>query len=271
MKPLLSFQLFENSVDDVKKLLDTNIRYDIFVKELKDLLYRDKNLSAYLKKGLEDGSITDDKVHVVHKNLYPTTFVPTQVEFDPERSIVHSLKNPEAAHRIFDSTPVYIKKPVIVFDSKYIIDGHHAWAEAVIIRPFDKIVCLDTSKKGLDPIGILKFMQVAIAATSGEILQKEPNNTLDLFTMTEKQTREFVEEHLVEECREIFAKNGIQNIASHIWKGLKMMRDNNRPINGAIDRKDMPQFDKEMKALDNLEKGEIDVVAPHPNVTLRRD
>ena len=198
-------------------------------------------------------------VKVESADIIAADLLPMQTQLDPNKSIKHSLTKPNITRNLFQRDPVMIKKPIIVFNSKYIMDGHHSWAECVINRPNDEISCINLIGD-VDPITMLAHVKKRLRVSSDIILSKGMSSNLDLYTMDEDIIIQYVADHLTDVCEEIYMEYGIPDVATHIVNGILRLQEFNQPISGAIKRSEMPQFgsrDARRVALNNIHNSEI--------------
>jgi hypothetical protein len=188
----------------------------------------------------EDGSV-DSTVNVEAKDIKSKKLIPTQNQLDPDKSIKYALTNPKATRNLFAHTPVLVKKPIVTFNSRYIMDGHHAWAEVVINRPDEEIGCVNLLGEA-SPLQMLNHVKRALSTVMTDSTGHGVSETLDLYLMSESDSRAYVSENLTEECESIYREFGITDPIEHVVKGIRRMQNRNRPITGAKQRDEMPQF-----------------------------
>lgn len=112
----------------------------------------EKNLPDFLNNWLPSQGIQYFKSHMKPSSLYPA-----QGEFNMEK-VRYMIKNPETVY----------KKPLIVSNDDYILDGHHRWVAAENINPNTSIKTIVVNKPILQLLSLTKQYQKAINKTVNE-------------------------------------------------------------------------------------------------------
>jgi hypothetical protein len=254
------FDVFErnSSEEDLKWLLKKP--YPKFVEELKEM-GRDPKLLAIIEAGQLDGKPDDERI------LFPSTpsvhlasdLVPTQNEIDVNKSLAFQLSMQPGKEsqlvQILSGGPIQIKAPLIILNGEYIIDGHHRWSQIYAMNPEAKVVCYNlVTRDNVDPIDILKAIQLAIMATIQRI---EPHfvkgsNLIEIgrkelvdFVVDGKGSKDF-DGVQVGSMLAFASKRGLstkEEIAELIWSNVERMQRQNAPIRNAPNRGVMPQTD----------------------------
>lgn len=260
MKSVLSEKLLEFLTTNQDKEISQDFSsaasggYEEFVTKLKNWA-GDPKVTEFLKSGLSDGVTSDEKFSVSKTSISCSQLIPTQNEIDLNKSLDFFLKDPPTISLCLSGKDVVLGgKPIITFNNRYIIDGHHRWSEVYCINPNAKMVVINFKHSGLSPEDMLKATQVAIAATSGSISV----NTVDghnLLKMDPMQVMRYVFEKISDECVKAFGKDR-KYASKRIALNVQTMQKNNKPIKNAPARGFMPQTDGDLQGVVNvLSKG----------------
>jgi hypothetical protein len=228
------------------------------------------------------GKLGDTKLKFSVKNITAKALRPTQAEIDISKSLKHGLTKVECVNKDFEKKVIINNMPLITFRGNYIVDGHHRWAETVILAPESKMVCFNYDGD-ISPIEMLKAMQGAIAAVmadDNDNNEKIPSGTTqdkNIFEMSRKDLQNYIDETLVTDVLEILQKQydveSKEKVVEQIIENIEKMKANNYPEIGSPNRGEMPQTDKAGRkrddkkssfpdesgsALNKLKKGKID-------------
>jgi len=85
------------------------------------------------------------------------------------------MSNEESISEIVleDSAKLFEKNRLLIANRKWIIDGHHRWAYVYALNPNASIPCININLPEQSPLDILKDVQIAIAATYGDLYFRE--------------------------------------------------------------------------------------------------
>ena len=171
---------------------------DVLNKMLKDEDAKNVLIKAFIE-GQDNPAY---KFDAKQKNIPVTQLHPTQSEIDVDKSLGYPFKGPkeaEACMKMFFKDPIVVMPfPLITFEGKYIIDGHHRWSQVFAFNPDAKMDCFDITIKGgkVDEQEMLKITQGFIAAKRAEDGKGEiPANHVDgpnLFEMSAKEIKDKV-------------------------------------------------------------------------------
>lgn len=262
--------LKEDAEAEIKQLITKVKNYDEFIKQL-DTLASDPKVQAFIKSGKADGEQEDDALTAASKAISVSDLRPTQNEIDVDKSLHFALTVPNSLANCLQSGTVTIKGPIVTYNGKYIIDGHHRWSQLYAVNAKAKIACTDLSGPEMDPVDILKIVQLAIAADA----KKVPSETApgqNLLTIGEDEIRKYVIKTITPECINIFKKfrskvaniNKPEGIVDNIIiPNVKLMRKTSQPVPGAPERDVMPQTGYAPNAIKNIAKGVINYNDPY--------
>ena len=222
-----------------------NKNYPDYVATLNKML-DDPKAKTLLQDGF-GGILGNLKLKFSVKNIAAKSLRPTQSEIDISKSIKHGLTKIESINKDFNKEIIINNMPLITFRGNYVIDGHHRWAEVVAFNPDGKMVCFDYDGD-ISPIQMLKALQGAIAAVmadnngNNEKIPSGKTQDKNLFDMSEKDIRDYIEKTIIDEVKEALLKHNttIDNLVENIIS----MQNNNYPENNMPSRGEMPQTDK---------------------------
>lgn len=268
----------EDAASDVQDLIQNVSNYDEFVQKLGDLA-SDPKVQAFLKSGKADGDQSDDKFTATAKAIAVKNLRPTQNEIDVNGSLKWPLTKPDSLRNCLQKGPVTIKAPVVTYNGKFIIDGHHRWSQLYSMNKEGVINCIDLTGPNLKPIDVLKVVQLAIAADIGKVPSatvKEGNN---LLKYDGNAVAKYVTTTITDECVKVFntlrgaafGKLDKNNIAGKIVvPNVMEMQKTSQPAPGAPKRDVMPQTDDATNAMSMLAKGVVNFNEPYNIQELRK-
>lgn len=241
--------------------------YPTFVQKLGEYA-KDPKFQEFLKSGdAQASSVAEGGIPV--KNLRPT-----QNEIDIDKSLKFLLTKADTAQSGLKGGVVEVGKPIITFNGKFIIDGHHRWSQLYATNQDAEIKVINfTNPKVTSPKGALKATQLAIATLTTDI----PASTVsgqNLLQMTANSVIKYVVDtikedvlYAFEESGKIKGKTGKKTsnedykrlVGQYIWGNVKSMQATSQPIGGAPGRGVMPQADDvpggQKKTIDTLKQG----------------
>lgn len=252
-----------NESTDFQKL-EVDLRnaksYDSFLNKLKAIMANDAQFEVF-KKGIT--SIDTSKATVQKGSVPVSQLIPTQSEIDASNSLNWFLNgggtkdapneaNVKESFKNLFSNPAFANKAPIIFNGKYIIDGHHRWSQEYCANPGGKIAVVDFRFDGdKSPIDALKRFQVAIAVTEKEAGKKDlpaakVTEGLNIYSMDESSLTDYITKNISALCVEQTKQyvKGIEDEAGAIkyYVGnCLQLKNNNKPAEGAPNRLLMPQ------------------------------
>lgn len=259
----------EEQTDDVSSKLASAFKtQDVssFVDQFKTIA-SDPKVQAILKAGATDGNPEDEKVTYAKGNIAVKGLLPTQNEIGFDQSIANILTDQYGSLKSILGGSANVGGPIVTYNGKYVIDGHHRWSQVYAANPNATMENLDI-KGDLPPTEILKLVHAAIAANIGGVPSADPKGINILDGISEKQVLDAVNSKLADKAKTIWAENGQKDnntIAKYIYDNLKQLISKNKPVAGAPGRKDMPQTDQGGDAtskLNLLQKGIINFKDP---------
>lgn len=270
LQKLAGLKLTEAPEDDIKNLVTKVTNYEEFVAKLGDLV-KDKKVQAFIATGRQDGDQGDDTLKAVSKAIKVTDLRPTQNEIDVNGSLMWPLTKPDALNNCLKNGPVTIKAPIVTYNGKYVIDGHHRWSQLYAMTSRGVIDAIDLQGPAMDPVDVLKIVQMAIAAELGKVPTQSVQGQ-NLLKANSKFVRDFVIKNIKPECIDIFKKmrSKVANVgtAEGIADGIvvpnvESMQKTSQPVPGAPKRDVMPQTDDAVNAMKNISKGVVNYNEPY--------
>lgn len=268
MKHLLDY-LFENliledkSAESLMKTLSQNVKLADYVDDLNKML-KDKDAKQVLAnafvyyKGKNAIDLDGEIEYLAVTDLHPT-----QNEIDVNNSIAWPFKNEKNAkanmEQIFEHTDeVSFGFPLVTFEGKYILDGHHRWSQAYAFNPNCKMKCLNikqVSGPALKTQEALKLCQGVLAAKRASDrkgnIPKEEVHGANVFKMDENAIKETITKYCEENekaakiIQEYAKVDSTEALADKIFKNLmKLRKTNEKYANKGNVRGVMPQTDK---------------------------
>jgi len=224
--------------------------YTDYVETLNKML-KDPKAAALLADGF-GGELGDTKLKFSICELQADVLMPTQNEIDLNKSLKHALTKRESFERTFDS-PIVISHPIVTFNKKYIIDGHHAWVQAAVLNPKGKLLTFNYDGS-LTPEEMLKVVQATIAAVkaqrgTGQELPISTGGAANFYEMSENTISNYIQHTLTDELLDCYVdkiRECYDMYTTVLWltNRLVTIRDNNSPKGNAPEREYMPQLYK---------------------------
>jgi len=258
-----------SDTDDAASKLDSAFKSaDVadFVSQFKSIA-SDPKVQAVLKAGTTDGNPKDEQVTYSKGNIKVTYLIPTQAEIGFDQSIANILTDQYGSLESILKGNADVGGPIVTYNGKYVIDGHHRWSQVYAANPNATMANLDIKGK-LKATDILKIVHASIAAKVGKVPSANPKGINILKGINFNQVLDAVNEKLSDKAKKIWDANGQKSneaIAKLIYNNLKRLISKNKPVDGAPGRKDMPQTDvggKPAEKLAMIQKGAVNFKDP---------
>lgn len=201
---------------------------------------------AVLKAGLEDGDMVDDKIKIGGEGRTPVkNMIPTQNEIGAKESLLNILTDKYGSLASFlDGDANVGDNPIVIYNNKYIIDGHHRWSQVFAANPEATVPTLNL-QGSLGAADVLKIVHLSIAAGANKLPLSSAEGE-NLLKASPDDVFKYVTQNLDEKTAKIWgAKRGVKNkkeLASLIVKNVKQLQKNGT-MDGAPPRTKMPQTD----------------------------
>lgn len=254
-------------------------------------LFSDPKFHAFISAGLAD-KINDESFKVTKVSPLVTTLTPTQMEIGFGNSLNDLIKpmydegvQLVELDKMLNGVDVKLKAktgevPIVIFNNKYIIDGHHRWSKTYCANKNATVFCLNFECPTLenDPSMALKAFHLAIA----KMLKKSPtedksgknlfnSNKVEVF----KHVRQYLSLPSSKQFLDVYKKHSnlinsnlneaeqlnlndpfVKTVSLYIANNAQSLISNNTPATNTP-RSHMPQTDQAPGYEDALEKGEI--------------
>ena len=262
--------LREDPASDIKTLVTKVKNYDEFVSKLGDLA-KDPKIQSFIKSGKADGSLDDDKINAVSKNILVTELRPTQNEIDVDKSLLYPLTKPEILQNYLEKAPITIKAPIVTYNGKYIIDGHHRWSQVYSMNSSAVMAAINLEGPEMNPIDILKIVQLSIAGDIGSVPTAVVKGR-NLLKADGKFIADYVVKNITDACVKVFKKNRSKTLPTAtpemiagkiVVPNVMDMQKTSQPVPGAPSRDVMPQTDDAPNAIKNIAKGIVNYNEPY--------
>lgn len=232
----------QDKLDDLSSAFQ-NGSVEAYVTKLKKY-QADPKVHAALTAGQTDGKPEDEKFAVSNVDLVAENLKPTQNEIGAEESLKNILDDKYGSLDGFLKGTAKFPDPIIVYNGKFVIDGHHRWSQVYAANPKCKIPALNVKGK-IDPKDVLKAVHAAISAESGETKTISANlKAGNLLTFNAETVKKYVAENLQDKARQVWKANGVaddQAIADTVSKNVETMIAKSKPESWAPKRDFMPQ------------------------------
>ena len=210
----------------------------------------DKDISEKMSLSDIDISRTEDYLPV-------SSLLPTQSQIYVDAVIPKITVDRIDEYFPGGSNEVEIGMPIVTFNRRFVIDGHHRWAGAAIMNPKAKISVVDFSSDVLTPIQFLKLLQGAIVMEKGELpAPPKDEYTVDLFHSSKKDIQEYIEEtvdfDLLDAIKEKVSLASTEEVLTYLCQNAFTIKYNNLPAVSSPSRELMPQTDNEESVLDSV-------------------
>lgn len=237
-------------------------------------LLDDKRVRNIMRKGF--GGNWGDTTIRVSRNITKRTdsVFPTQSEIDMNKSLKWGLINYNGTvdKQIHAEPPMLKGIPIITFNGKYILDGHHRWSQIYCFNKVrdgepTKFAAINFINKDMRPLDILKVIQTTIGLDlqpekiEPHVASENPKTNLLNDACTESEVRSLVEELITDETVDIMIKfhsrDGVKNKISamdFIIGNCMDMKKYNNCIRNAPNRGAMPQTDADDQLIKNLKQ-----------------
>lgn len=226
-----------SSVNAIINKLRSIDNYSTFVDALKKL--NGKQIELFKK---EFGNVEAIKPNTSKTGIAVTKLLPTQSEIDWKKSLSYGLKQ-DCSY--FFKSPVELGMPVLTYNGKYIIDGHHRWSQVFMFNPKGQVSCIDFKYQQGSATDVLKDFQAAVLATTGKVAVGTAGT--NIWSVSKGELEKFIEENITEACYNSLIKVGVaedrESAIAYIVNNAMILQTKIRPASGAPDRVDMPQTD----------------------------
>lgn len=241
-----AFSLYRELIKRIK-----SYKYEDSV-EFVDKIVKDPKLKFLLSLGY-GGKFADLQLNIASIQLPVKNLIPTQSEIDMTNSLKYTLQGKDISTCFYD--PVVIIRPIITFNGKYVVDGHHRWSQIYLTNPKANLACLDISGK-LKPLDMLKAVQTTIGTNLGYLESRRVKGT-SLYDASESVLRRYIESNICLKAENELKKMTGKEPIEYLIKNCLMLAKNNKPIKNAPERGFMPQTSHDPQLFTDLKNGVV--------------
>tara|TARA_Y100000296_G_scaffold85275_1_gene120736 strand:+ start:460 stop:1416 length:957 start_codon:yes stop_codon:yes gene_type:complete len=160
----------EGGAINMEKLLGSE--YTKFVGWLGNNI-NDPKVRKFISSGLADGADpSDDMFGFSEAAPAVANLIPTQNEVDIDKSLAFPLVKTQGkgfVQNVSTNGPFTLGDPIVIFNGKWIIDGHHRWSQLYACNKNAAITAVNITIEGVAPLNALKAVQMSIGAQTGKI------------------------------------------------------------------------------------------------------
>ena len=168
--------------------------------------------------GDKDGDAQDEVVKVTRSSVPAKNLTATQAEIGFSNSLKDQMTNPPwnpvPKALGLDGEPIIMPSKenpppaILVWNGKYILDGHHRWSQIMMMNPDGEVAIDNVVGPELDDEEeALKAMQLAIAAVADNVKTK-PFKGQNLMNSSPEEVAKYVLENITDEVLEFLVKAG---------------------------------------------------------------
>lgn len=214
------------------------------------------SLAALPEKDISDKmSTVGVDIERTEEYLTVSSLLPTQSQVFLDATLP-KIKKEDIESYFQDEVEVGI--PIVTFNKRFVVDGHHRWLGLALVNPRAKISAINFESESLTPIQFLKLLQGAIVLEQGE-LPKTPKNTykIDIFHASRKAIGEYIENEVDFDLKEAMRKQldftSVDEVVEYMQQNAFSVKYNNLPAVGSPSRELMPQTDNQEEVLNSVE------------------
>jgi len=204
---------------NMPQLLDTE--YTKFVQYLGTNI-QDPKTRALIGAGLaaSDGDPSDDVFGFQEGPIAVAKLIPTQNEIDINKSLAYPLvKDPsEFVSKASSNGPFTVVEPIVTFNGRYVVDGHHRWSTVYACNKNASIDAINITMEGIDPLDALKAVQMAIGLQAKKIPIQSVEGT-NLLSIDENQLKAWIIKNVPNKTSQAIYKAGQNFVDSLKQKG----------------------------------------------------
>lgn len=238
-------------------------------------VFKDEKLKKFLNMGTNDGDEIE-KFSVNKVTLPVSKLQPSQNQigfgnslddlcketFDPDQQLKELADMLKGVNVSLGSKGNPTGDFIMIYDDKYIIDGHHRWSKIACANKNATAACINFKSTGatLDPEQVLKAFHLAIAADR-ENMPGSPQKGKNLIGGNKDAVKSHVQQILEPDFLEVYKKhdenlNTPEKIGIHIADNAAAVVIGAKPATNTP-RYFMPQTDTSTQVQDKLQSGEI--------------
>jgi len=185
--------------------------------ELLKKIKNDPEFRAIASAGRTDDDPADEALTTKEATVRAQSLKPTQAEIGLDQSLkdqmIDAYGNTQAALGL-SGEPIKLNAkggatPILVFNNKYILDGHHRWSQIMMTNPTGPVAVYSIGGSALKSSeDALKIMNLAIALKTNDPLITNPFKGKNLFGVSAEQIYEYVRANMTAKVAKLFLKAG---------------------------------------------------------------
>lgn len=192
----------------------------------------DPDFQAVAGAGLSDaGGEADEVVTVDRGSTAAQNLIPTQAEIGFSNSLADQMKNAYGATEAalgLKGTPIIMPSPddpppaILVWNGRYILDGHHRWSQVMMTNPTGEVAIDSMTGPALNSEeDALKMTQLAIAINAKNVVTKDFKGA-NLMDVSADEVYSFVYNNITDE------------VINLLWKAGKLKEKGGDPKQGSF-------------------------------------
>ena len=211
-----SFLNEETKIGKVAKILaNPSTNLDAYVAILKRYA-GDPAFEKMATGGQEDGDPNDEKVKITRSAVPASSLTATQAEIGFDNSLADQMQNKHNGTETalgLKGDPITMgsklgPSPLLVWNGKHILDGHHRWSQIMMMNPEGDVVIDNVTGPALDDEEeALKAMQMAIAIEADQVKTK-PFEGANLMGASPNQVAEYVLKNITDDVLQLMVDAG---------------------------------------------------------------
>lgn len=228
--------------------------YSRSVKFIKNII-KDPKLKFILSLGF-GGNFSNYKLSINTEILKAKDLIPTQNELSINETldfVIGNCKvfNPDDIDICFNHNAI-IRKPILVYNHKYIIDGHHRWGQIFIVNPEASVQVVNISGN-INLITLLKAIQCTIGSNLGKLNLKSLKG-VNLYTEPDASIHKRIIQFITDKSLETLSRF-FKNPITTILQNTLLLKQYRGKIDYDIKRLSMPQTSKDSNLFADLQTG----------------
>jgi len=185
--------------------------------ELLKKIQNDPEFRAIAMAGRTDGNVADEMISSETDTVSAASLAPTQAEIGLDQSLKDQMTgqwgNTARALGMEKGDIMLAAKggptPLLVYNKKWILDGHHRWSQIMMTNPAAKVAIFSISGKNLKSSeDALKIMNLAIALKANSPLVTNDFEGTNLYDTSVEQIQDYVRKNITDDVIELFLKSG---------------------------------------------------------------
>ena len=243
-----ALKLYDDLIDTI-----SSSRYKKSVEFIDDIV-KDPKLKFLLSLGF-GGNFSSYKLSINNEVLSVRSLKPTQNDLSIDETLDFVLGcgkhfNPTDISDCF-KYGVIVKRPIVVFNHKYIIDGHHRWGQIYIVNPNATTEVINITGN-ISLMTLLKSIHCTIGSNIGN-LNLKPIKGDNLYTSTRNELEKRIHDRMTDEALNVLSKY-FYNPNDALLNHCELLKANTKTMY-QVKRAVMPQTSKDKNLFADLSDG----------------